>query len=782
MADNSNLDERIEKCLLTLSEHFDREDFAVRERQLRIWRRLKLYWNSFSNVFYSEVAHDWRTWDREQEGSTDQSYYDKPLNVFRAYLESIIAALSVTIPSVKCYPDDAENPQDIETAHAGDKIYDLISKHNKTSLLWLHALYTMATEGMIAAYTYTDENEKYGSSKEDITEEVEMQAKICPVCQTQIADPVLSNRERNEFDPGDDDVKLQNELEQSDICPQCGALLDPEMAATPLIITRIVGTTNKAKTRQCIEVYGGLYVKIPNYIREQKDLPYLRFSYECHYAQAYEKYQHLKGKFDDSPQKTTGYYGDPYEAWARLSPQYNGDMPIHNVTINQYWFRPYSYNVLNDDDTEFIKKKFPNGCKFVKVNDCPAEACNESLDDHWTIASNPLSDYLHYDPTGTLLVSVQDITNDIVSLVLQTIEHGIPQTFADPAVLNFDEYRQTETAPGLIYPATPKSGKSVGDGFYEVKTATLSGEILPFAQNIQSMGQLVSGALPSLFGGASSQGSQTASEYSMSRAQALQRLQNSWKMLSEWWKDIHGKVIPQFIKTMVGDEKYVEKDENNNFINVFVRRSELQGKLGQIELETSEQLPQSWAQKRDAVMELIKLNNPELLQLLASPENMSLIKEAVGLTEFIMPGEADREKEFEDIQLLVTSEPIVIPPQVDPMMVQANPQMAMDPNIMQMMQPQELPSVEVDPELDNHAIAMEIDRAWLIGPAGRLAKQENPPGYKNVLLHFKAHQQAMQMQQMQASGMMAPPGQPANEPPPPTPIQGESDAQRFTPA
>ena len=44
----------------------------------------------------------------------------------------------------------------------------------------------------------------------------------------------------------------------------------------------------------------------------------------------------------------------------------------------------------------------------------------------------------------------------LISLVLQTIEHGIPQTFADPKVLNFNAYRNSEVIPGGIYPATPK--------------------------------------------------------------------------------------------------------------------------------------------------------------------------------------------------------------------------------------------------------------------------------------------------------------------------------------
>ena len=243
----------------------------------------------------------------------------------------------------------------------------------------------------------------------------------------------------------------------------------------------------------------------------------LRFSYETHYSNAIEMYPNLRDKLTGNSKigPASGGSYDPYEAWGRLSTQYYGEFPINNVTVNNYWFRCSAFNVLQKEESDFLKKHFPNGVKFVKINDNPCEAVNCALDDEWTIIKNPLSDYLHFDPLGTLLTSVQDITNDLISLIIQTIEHGIPQTFADPAVLNFDDYRQVETMPGMVFPAIPKGGKSVGEAFYEVKILLSLSEILPFSMNVQEMGQLASGALPSLFGGPAG-GSKTASEYSMS--------------------------------------------------------------------------------------------------------------------------------------------------------------------------------------------------------------------------------------------------------------------------
>ncbi len=73
--------EELKQCIKTIYEDCMKEDTAVRERQIRKWRRLKLLWEGFNRVWYSEVAHDWRIWDETADEQTDQSYYDKPVNV-----------------------------------------------------------------------------------------------------------------------------------------------------------------------------------------------------------------------------------------------------------------------------------------------------------------------------------------------------------------------------------------------------------------------------------------------------------------------------------------------------------------------------------------------------------------------------------------------------------------------------------------------------------------------------------------------------------------------------
>jgi hypothetical protein len=186
------------------------------------------------------------------------------------------------------------------------------------------------------------------------------------------------------------------------------------------------------------------------------------------------------------------------------------------------------------------------------------------------------------------------------------------------------------------------------------------------------------------------------------------------------------------MKDVAEDERYVEKLDGGNFVNVFIRKAELQGKLGSVELESSEELPVTWQQKRDVVMSLMQSPNPLIMQGMMSPENLPLLSKALGLDDFKLPGENDRQKQYEEIKQLSASEPI---------MGETG---------------EEEPSVAVDPLLDNHAIQAEICRQYLLSDAGRLMKQENEAGYKNILLHLQQHMMIMQVMQQMAGGAQAP--------------------------
>lgn len=702
--------EEIQRLLLTVVEEFDKEDREVRERQIRKCKQLKLFWDSIFQHWYSEVAHDWRVWDSSlSEDTSDQSYYDKPVNTFKANIETIIAALSVTTPAAKCFPFDAESSLDTVTAKAGDKISKLIDNHNNAPLLWIRALYTYYTEGTVYGYSYPRADNKYGTYEvakyqEELKPE---EISVCSIC-----------KQETEADVPTDVFQPEGQPEVT--CPKCGNPLVMEMDTKQVVTTKFVGKTLEPKSRVCLEVYGGLYVKIANYAKTAEQSPYLIFAQELHYATAMEEYDHLIGNKKLLKKLKDGGTGprDDYAQWGRMNTLYMGEYPNYVVTVRKAWLRPCAFNVLGDDEQiKKLKKLYPRGVKVCLVNDEFGSAEDQALDDYWSISVNPSEDYLTHDPAGIPLVSTQEITNDIISLILQTIEHGIGQTFADPGVLNFKAYKDTETVPGGVYEAIPKSGKSVSDGFYQMKTSTLSAEVMPFFEAVQALGQLVSGALPSLFGG-QLDGSNTASEYSMSQAQARQRIQNIYKLFTHWWKEVKGKAIPIYINELKAagtDEQDVQQLPDGSFINLFIRMSELEGKIGKIELEAADNLPMTWTQTRDTVMKLIEAQNPVFLAMISAPENIPVMRDTIGLNDFYIPGEDDRSKQNDEIRELLASEPI-------------------DDGTGQIM-----PSVDIDVTYDKHNIQFEIVRQWVTSEAGRLAKIENEAGYQNVLLHGQMH-------------------------------------------
>lgn len=744
----NEISENVKDALKTLVSQFRLEDKAVRERQLRAWKRLNFMWEGFQHVWWNEVAHDWRIFDLQNtdaaNGTGYESYYDKQANIYKALLESIIAALSVSIPGIIGVPDDADNVLDLQTARACQKIAELVGKHNDEKLFWLHGLFTYMNQGQTFAYNYVDESFDYGSYSEPKfeNEEIKIENQICPICKTNIASKQISDKERDEYDPSSDDVTSHYFLnEGQNLCPQCLIQVDPELQQDKMVVPRLVGYTSKPKSRQCVEVYGGLYVKVPNYAIKLKDCPYLCLSMEKHYSFLVKEYkddEELAEKIRNS--KGSSSFANAYDRWARLNPQYMGEYPTDTPTWNRWWLRPESfYSLADESDCKMLLKKFPDGVKIDYVNDDFCCAKNESLDDHWSALKNPMSNYIHFEPVGEGIVPMQEVTNEMISLTIQTIEHGIGQTFANPNVLNFEQYRQTEATPGQVFPAVPRSGQNIQDAFYQLKTATLSAEVMPFMQFVQDMAQMVCGALPSLWGGAQPNSSKTLGQYSESRAQALQRLQNTWVMFLTWWKEIYGKVIPAFIECMVEDEKFVDKDENGNFLNVFIRKSELQGKIGSIELDCSDQLPTTWAQKADKITQLLMSTNPLVQQAITAPENFQLIKDTVGIPEFTLPGEAQREYQLEEINALVGSAPIQGAPQMNPMTGQPQPG-------------QMQPSIDINP-FDDNQVHSEICKNWLASDSGRLCKTENPHGYLNVLLHWQKHNQAVQQQQMQTFQM-----------------------------
>ena len=85
--------------------------------------------------------------------------------------------------------------------------------------------------------------------------------------------------------------------------------------------------------------------------------------------------------------------------------------------------------------------------------------------------------------------------------------------------------------------------------------------------------------------------------------------------------------------------------------------------------EADETFPRLKSQQRAVLQQLFGVNDPAIQRALVEPANLGYIKNVLGLTELVIPGEDSRNKQLREIQQLVSSPPIVVPVHVPTEMI-----------------------------------------------------------------------------------------------------------------
>lgn len=677
------------------------EDRVVRDQRLNMLLRLDYFWNNLLDVFRDPITGLYRVpnWE-EYEGELPP----RLINIYRPHGEAIVAALSINVPAIYFHPDDADNPTDVNAARGYRTIVELLQLHNDAPMQVIKGIVTLFNCGTIFGYNYYHSDPKYGTLQKPQIElkDIATFESYCPQC----------------------GVPIDGGMEQPQMaysCMECGYQGPVESNQIMQQFPQIVGYDETVKGTVCQSLYSELNVKIPAYARTQDECGYLLLEFLQSKAM-------LRSAFNDK--NIDAGTATDWEGFAKIPIAYLGTMPENAANVACLWVRPWQFWDLNNSElVNQLVQQFPEGAYAIYINNKFMTAYPEGMDEHWTISDNPMGTNLLGRPLGENLATVQEIRAQLVEIEVQTAEFGIPETFVDAGVLDFKKYGKGRSKPGMMTQAKARSGKSLADAFHTTKPAILSQEVGPLKEQMDQDAQFVAGSFPSVYGGAATSGSKTASEYSQSRAAALQRLGTIWKIFTSFWAKFEGRSAVEFanvMKTLGEDERFTKRD-GENFVNNWIRVSSLQGKIGRVEPESSEQLPVSWAAKKDQMQMLFGMNNEVLLSILAHPRNAGFVKDTLGLKELYVPGEDQRMRQLQEFQQLAQG-------------------------IM----------IEVNPEVDDNTIHADVCKEILVGP---LRDGLSEQGFQATMMHLMMHLEleAQQMAQQAAQQGSAPENEPQKE-------------------
>jgi len=384
---------------------------------------------------------------------------------------------------------------------------------------------------------------------------------------------------------------------------------------------------------------------------------------------------------------------------------------------------------------------------------------------------------------------VQERYNVLSNMQAETYEYGIPPIYADPKVLDFDALANQVAEPAAHFPARARPGQPLAAGFFQPAPAQVPPDMLRHQQDlIGPVAQFLTGLFPAVFGG-NMEDVKTASGYALARDQALGRLGLVWRRMKQFYADVLLLSVDVFRKNRPNDAEIPLLGPDGVFDSHVIRIADLKDNIC-VHPEADETFPRLKSQQRGVLQQMFSINDPMIQRALTEPANMGYIKNVLGLTELVIPGEESRNKQLREIQQLLASAPIVISLQptgaahLEPAMsnvgaqqvapdpgIVANPSLSSRPEAAGVAAgaegpgqdaaridsaahqlpvtshqslPLVLPSVTVDQLLDDHAVEFEECKRWANSDAGQAARMSNPAGFANVRAHAEAHLRAMQ--------------------------------------
>jgi hypothetical protein len=819
---NERLDDlkpHLVNALRQLVMQYREEGVVARRNEIRRIRQARLFWQGLQYAWWNPNDLNWHL-PFEQRFSDDRALEEMPryqfvTNFYQGFGLSFIAVLSQDVPSVHFYPQSAQSLQDIGAARAASDVADLIEQNNHVEHLLTNIGYFLWTDGKLGAYVrYVADGQRFGFHEEDILEAIEIplgeDVYVCPNCGKEIPVSALSSPPEGRFDGPEGEASRQGASREAGFldsgpqergllnrnddaggavtCPYCGAELSPAdlRPAERVTVPRIVGARRVPNGQEVISIVGGLELNTPVSANEMNEFPYLQWQAEVHRAKLKAAYPHVADKIESAPSQGAD---DVYARVSRISVEqglpsiHPGDALMNLITFDRTWLRPWAFYGVDDEETRNeLLAMFPEGCYVAFAGDVYCESRNESMDDHWRVLHALPGDGQNRPSVGDSLVQVQERYNVLSNMQAETYEYGIPPIYADPQVLDFDALANQVAEPAAHFPARARPGQPLAAGFFQPQPARVPPDMVEHQQElIGPVAQFLTGLFPAVFGG-NMEDVKTASGYALARDQALGRLGLVWRRLKQFYADVILLSVDCFRKNRPESVEIPLLGPDGVLDARSIRVMDLKGNIC-VHPEADETFPRLKSQQRSVLQQLFSINDPVIQQALTEPANLGYIKNVLGLTEMVIPGEDSRNKQLREIQQLLASAPIVVQaphtvllsspahagkakdlsssenaepvsqskrdssaaplPQNDNAKESATRDERQSPVASQQAHLLVLPSVPIDELLDDNTVEFEECKRWANSEAGQAARMTNPAGFANVRAHAEAHLRAI---------------------------------------
>jgi hypothetical protein len=652
-------------------------------------------------------------------------------NIYGAHGDIVTSALTRDFPTCRFEPGDPSFDPDITAAHEANKFKDIFARNCDLKSLYVQAASYGWTDGRIVFDTrFVIDGQRYGY------EDAPLENPVVPEDEEQPSTPEVQGQE------GQEEINDVN-----------------ESAAEPAVKQRPRGMEQ-------VDVYGKLETKMPN-VQTMAEMNYLGIRYEVDESTA-------KGMFSDIADKIKpGGNGDGSTELDRiarmncqssLASQYvSGENLNKDVTISKTWLRPCNWLVAPAGEIRNeLLKAFPNGCVVVQAADTFCYARPEVMEDRLHVMQMFPGSGQNRAALGTKCISVQKRLNILMDLIFEYFVTCVPQKWMDNIAFNIEALKSQPNKPGGIHPFQRQPGVPFTELCMIEPVPQQNPAMMDFINFLFSeCMQMLSAALPSLFGAQSNVDTPTVGASAMQRDQALARLSSPWGAFQAATACIYRQAVQcaARCRTERGETEISQSVEGQK---VVIEISDLKGNV-LVFPDVDSNIPETPAQSRARIMMMMSegQNNPMLVKLFTVASNQRELKDAIGLSHLVFPEQVSADKQLGEIEILLKSGPQPNPQimkikeavqqgQVEsakegPEGIQKFQQML--PQMMQAMQqlPPLVPTVQIDEDIEDHATEMATCDEWLLGIEGRKFKagdEQQQAAWQNVKLHRQLHNEA----------------------------------------